>query len=355
MLLTGNQFNLKDKTIRDAENLLLFMEIGKSISSARTLRQVLEKLTREVGAVFSPLNWSLQLVDRKTGELVFVLVVGEASDKLKGTRFPMDEGLAGWIIRNRQAVIVGDVEKDRRFTDKLDKLAGFKTESIIGVPVQTENRVLGVIELINKLDGSGFTPFELKVLSMIADFTAIAIEKAYHMKAIRRASRTDHLTGVLNRRSFDRVLARETERCRRSKSNLTVLMVDVNDFKKINDREGHLKGDAVLKECARYLKDNIRKIDYVARYGGDEFAVIMPDIDETQAQKARERILLGINFTPNGGQTPPYTVSIGVHTSGPAGLSELVSKTDIDLYKQKEKKYSIKVEESLLDTKTGDN
>jgi diguanylate cyclase (GGDEF)-like protein len=125
--------------------------------------------------------------------------------------------------------------------------------------------------------------------------------------------------------------------------------VDINDFKKINDRQGHLKGDVVLKECARYLKDNLRKIDYVARYGGDEFAVIMPDIDENQAQKARERILLGINYTTRSDEIPAFSVSVGLHTSGPDGLCEIVDKTDKDLYKQKELKYSVKADDSLLD------
>jgi diguanylate cyclase (GGDEF)-like protein len=338
--------------IEELVRLSFFVDIGKVIVSAKNLSEIMHKIMEQIGKIFTPLNWSLLLVDPRTNELVFKIVVGEAADILRETRISMDSGISGWIARTGQAVIIEDVSKDKRFNDQIDRMTGFDTKSIIGVPLKTGNKVLGVIELINKLNGECFTPFELKILSTIADFSAIAIEKAYYIRAIRKISRQDHLTGCLNRRSMDIILSREIERSRRRETILSVILLDINDFKKINDMFGHPYGDQVLKVCSEILQRNVRKIDYVIRYGGDEFAVIMPDTDEEAANRVRDRILQEIEDRDKAKEKYTFSASVGVSTAYKEGVLDidgLIQRTDQDMYFQKEQKEPLYIDENLLD------
>lgn len=331
----------------DLIHLSYFTDLGKAIVRSNTIRELLGSVMEHVGSVFAPRNWSLLLVDSRKKELVFSLVIGKASETLKGMRIPIDEGVAGWIVRTGQSVIVEDVNKDPRFNSTIDRVTNFKTESIIGVPLKSKNRIFGVIELINKIDGEPFTPFDLQVLSTLADFTAIAIEKIFYINTMKKISREDYLTGSLNRRSMDIILQREVERCRRYKTNLSVLLVDIDDFKGINDSHGHLEGDEVLCCCARILKDCVRKIDYIIRYGGDEFAVIMPDTARESAEKARKRIYDAVERNTREGKGIPFSVSIGLHSSASSSLTELLHLSDQDLYKEKEAKEPLRVDEHM--------
>ena len=337
------------EAIDDLVHLSFFVEIGKAIVSARSIREIIYQVMDKVGMIFAPRNWSLLLLDPKTDELVFKVVVGEASEKLENKRISKSEGITGWIVETGQPAIIEDVTKDNRFSNRVDKMTGFKTTSLIGVPLKTDKKVLGVIELVNKINDEPFTPLELKILSSIADFAAIAIERAFYIRAIQKISRMDHLTGVLNRRSFDIILKQETERCSRYQNELSVLLIDINKFKSINDTYGHTTGDEVLRDCAKRLKRNVRKVDFVTRYGGDEFAVIMPNTSEDLAVLVKERIRSDIEKNEENGELPDYSVSIGVHTSGPDGVFDILEKTDQKLYREKDKQEPLSVQENLLD------
>lgn len=331
-------------------HLSFFSQIGKAIVASNSLSGILNNVMEQIGKIFSPMNWSLLLKDPKSNELVFKIVVGEAADQLQDARIPIDRGISGWIARTGQAVIIEDVSKDHRFSDHLDKQTGFTTTSIIGVPLKTENKVIGVIELINKLNGETFSPLELNVLSTIADFSAIAIEKAYYIQAIKRISRIDHLTGCLNRRSMDQILKREIERSKRQNLPLSVLLVDIDKFKQINDQMGHGHGDQVLKACSRLLHDHIRSIDFLVRYGGDEFAVIMPNTDRSAAEQVRLRILQEIKKQEH--QDYAFSASIGLGTLDRAGhgdIDTLLKASDKDMYQQKQpQQEAIEIDKNLF-------
>ena len=218
----------------------------------------------------------------------------------------------------------------------MDKLTKFKTESIIGVPLKSRDKVFGLIELINKLDGSHFTPLDLKLLKTIADFAAIAIEKAYYVKALKRVASIDSLTGLYNRRSFQRFLDREIERVKRTDEVFTVMMLDLDRFKEINDTYGHLAGDRVLVETAEVLQANLRKADLICRYGGDEFIVIMPDIGLAEAEHAKDRIVSSL-AERNRGATFGIEVSIGLHQADANETDQILQFVDQNLYDNKEK------------------
>lgn len=325
---------LRSADFDDLVRLSVFSSIGTSIVAENSIRGVLDRVMEHVGSFFCPLNWSVLLVDAAHNELVFSVVVGKAAEDLRGLHIPIDEGIAGWVVRRGQPAIVEDAASDSRFSGRADDLSGFKTESVIAVPLRAGDRVFGVIELVNRLDGSHFSAYELRVLSTIADFAAIAIEKAYYLAEARRLSERDPLTGTLNRRGLTRVIERETNRKKRYGGDLSVILADVDGFKKINDTWGHAVGDEVLKAVARGLMDGVRDVDAVARYGGDEFIVVMPATGPEEAERARGRLSALLAAL---GQTleSPFSVTLGAHSSREADFEELFKESDRDLYRRK--------------------
>jgi diguanylate cyclase (GGDEF)-like protein len=278
------------------------------------------------------------LVKEETQELYFKLVTGESADKLRGLGFPSDEGIAGWIVKNGEPALVPDVSKDPRFSSRIDELTHFSTKSIIGVPLKVNDKVIGVIEVINKLDKEPFTAKELKILTTIADVAAITIEKVYYMNALKDMANIDPLTGIFNRRSFESQLNKEIERCKRYEQSLAALMLDIDDFKQLNDEKGHLAGDEALKDLARILKEGVRKVDIVARFGGDEFVVLLPHTNKEQAENVRKKILETLENETREGKEVPYSVSIGISSASSDKASNVLKQADSDLLKKKKSK-----------------
>ena len=325
-----------NENINDLVKLSFFTDLGIAITSARSMREMLDRLMEKIGIIFVPLNWSLLLRNNKTGGLIFKIAIGEGADKLLGVKIAKGDGIVGWIAENGKSLIIEDVSQDERFLGKIDKISGFKTQSIIGVPLKVNDKVFGVIELINKLDGNSFSAYELKLLQTIADFAAVAIEKFYYLSAIRKVASIDGLTGVLNRRSFDQALLKEIERCKRNNHQISILMLDINSFKQINDKYGHPSGDKVLKTTAEILKKNVRIVDSVYRYGGDEFVILMPDTTREDAEKIRNRINVERRNFNDQENVISATYSMGLHSAGPEGVDDILLNSDLDLYRQKD-------------------
>ncbi|WP_319560214.1 sensor domain-containing diguanylate cyclase [Marispirochaeta sp.] len=327
----------------DLVKLSYFADMAKKITSAYTVKDTLVAVQHHIGAIFSPQNWSIMLTEPETGRLRFQEVTGEGADQLKGQVLARGTGIAGWIAEHALPLIVEDVTTDDRFDPSMDELTGFTTKSIIGVPLINRGRVFGVIELVNKPDGTSFSPMELKILVTIAEFGAIAIEKAYYTAALKRVAMTDPLTGALNRRGMEKSLEREVSRCKRINTLITILMFDVDNFKEINDTYGHIQGDEVLKELADILKKNIRKADIICRYGGDEFAVIMPDAGYKKAEHVKNRILAHLAIE-NDRREFSFGVSIGIHSGEPDTVADIFDFADKALYFEKTRKIEMDID-----------
>ena len=325
------------KETEEVVKLSYFADIGKAIASAANLTETMRAIMDKIGEIFAPTYWSILLRDLKTGELEFSMVVGSGVEDLKGVRLPRGKGIAGWIAENGEPLMIEDVGRDSRFESGIDEQTQFTTKSIIGVPLKTQRRVFGVIELINALEKAPFTAYDLKILSTIGDFAAIAIEKVYYLTAYRRMATTDALTGVYNRRSFDSFFDRELEKTRRKSTVMSLLMVDIDDFKEINDRHGHEAGDRALIRVAETLKNNTRKVDYVCRYGGDEFVVLMPDTTRQAAERIRDRIVDRIE-ADNTTVDVQVSLSLGLQDSAETDLTELLASADRAMYRSKGKK-----------------
>lgn len=324
----------KDRRLDGLVQLSFFSEIGKKITSARTLRELLNAVMEEIGTVFAPTNWSFLLRNHRSGELTFVMVTGSGADLLQGKTLRRGQGVAGWIAEHGEPVIIDDVSTDRRFDPTMDQVSGFVTKSIIGVPLKTRTRAFGVIELVNKLDQEPFTAFDLKLLSTIADYAAIAIEKLYYIQALRRSATTDPLTKLYNRRLLMPILQREIERNRREGIPFSILFIDVNRFKAVNDTWGHEVGDEVLKRVADLLRLTIRRVDFICRWGGDEFVVVLPSLSREEALPVKERILAHPDLAA---MTEKYGIglSIGVQEAIHGDVGEILKAVDKDMYEEK--------------------
>lgn len=326
------------ENIDDLVRLCFFVEMAKAISRSNTIEETLDRVMEQIGTIFTPEHWSLLLKEADGNGLKFVVVEGENSDKLKDRILRPGEGVAGWIMANRRAVIIEDVSKDRRFSERMDEHTRFKTKSIIGVPLLSGDQVFGVIELINKIDGKPFTPYELKILNTIADFAGIAIEKAYFSNTLKKLAQNDPLTGLYNRRCFEQFINDELESHKRYDTNLALVMLDVDDFKNINDTYGHPVGDDVLKALADIVQNAVRTVDKACRYGGDEFIIILPNGHIRDAEKVRDRIKQKIAEHNDKKLMPQFSVSIGVHELSDDDNTPILSLLDSDLYHEKEKK-----------------
>jgi len=272
-------------------NASFFLEIGKPLAKARTIKETLQVLMYQVGTIFQPMNWSLLLKDPKSGDMIFTIVVGSSKEKLQGMRIPKGEGIAGHILNTGESLIVENVEEDKRFSIRMDHSTGFKTKSIIGVPLKTEEKIFGVLELINKISGRNFTQFELTLLNTIAEYAAIAIERSYYNQALKKIALTDALTGLKNRNSFERTLNNRVEMLKRYGIVSSILIIDIKGFKQINEKHGQAAGDKLLREFALMLRGMVRTVDDIFRYSGDKFTVIMPQTSLDRAEKSKLRIL----------------------------------------------------------------
>src|ERR1700723_137073 len=238
---------------------------------------------------FRPDTWSLLMVDEQKDELYFAIAVGEAAEALKDIRLKVGEGIAGWVAKHGEQVILSDVESDPRFPKPSGEATHCQTRCGICVPLRSRLRVLGVIQLVNS-DISQFNGQEIFFLQALCDYAAIAIENARWVEKIQELTITDDCTGLYNARHLYKTLETEVYRSSRFGYEFTVVFIDLDHFKQVNDTHGHLIGSKLLAEIGYLIKAQLRLIDFAFRYGGDEFVVLLPQTGKDQAVVVAKRL-----------------------------------------------------------------
>jgi diguanylate cyclase (GGDEF)-like protein len=299
------------------EGIELFHSIGKTLTSSLELSEILNIIMEKIRVLFNPSHWSLLLVDEEVMELRFEIVVGPGSEVLQGKTIPIGKGIAGWVARYGESVVSANVREDPRFASEFDEQTRIETRSIVAVPLISKGKTLGVIELINILEDGKFDSTSYDLLLTIADYAAIAIENASYVEKIRQLTVTDDVTHLFNARYLEQSLEQNFRRSRRYKTRLSLLFIDLDYFKLVNDTFGHLVGSDVLRETAQILKNCTRMTDVVTRYGGDEFVVILPETTQEEARVVAGRIREAIKnhtFGIRHGIQHKMTASIGIAT-----------------------------------------
>jgi diguanylate cyclase (GGDEF)-like protein len=275
---------------RAAGEVAVFHELGKALTSSLQLDQVLRTIMEKIDEFLRPDTWSLLLVDATKQERYFELAVGKGAQALKDVRIKLGQGIAGWVAQNGEAVIVPDVSQDTRFFSKVDEKTKMETRSIVAVPVRFRDHCLGVIELVNCIGPQGFGDRDLALLEALADFAAIALENARHVQRIHELTITDDCTTLYNARHLNFILETEVYRSQRYGYEFSLVFIDLDHFKKVNDSFGHLMGSKLLAEIGQVIKGHCRLIDFAFRYGGDEFVVLLPQTSKESACVVARRL-----------------------------------------------------------------
>jgi diguanylate cyclase (GGDEF)-like protein len=276
--------------MRHLQELAIFHDVAKALTSSLNLDSILQTIMAKVAEYFKPDTWSLLMVDEPIDELYFAIAVGDAAEALKSVRLKVGEGIAGWVAKHGEPLVVPDVYNDPRFAKRIDEMTKWQTRSIICIPLKAKQRVLGVIQLIN-VPMSSFTDSEMFFLRAICDYAAIAIDNARSVERIQELTITDDCTGLFNARHLYKTLEAEVYRSARFNYEFTVLFIDLDHFKQVNDTHGHLIGSKLLAEIGYTIKSHLRLIDYAFRYGGDEFVVLLPQTGKESGLVVARRLL----------------------------------------------------------------
>jgi diguanylate cyclase (GGDEF)-like protein len=250
----------------------------------------------------------------------------------------LDRQLLDDVLQRRQARLVPNLQQAVVPDDVRQFIEKYSLVSLIAVPIQVKDRLLGAFVSLSSRP-EPFTEADLTTAAELSDFTAIAVENARLIAELQRSATTDSLTSAYNTRFFHEILGREAARADRYATPLSLLMLDVDGFKIVNDTYGHVVGNKVLINLARILERAVRNTDLVFRCGGDEFGVVLPGTNLEGAMKAAEKILQKVDTSDilsALGYSGPVTVSIGVSEYHRGSHFEtLVAEADQALYASK--------------------
>jgi diguanylate cyclase (GGDEF)-like protein len=338
--LLYDSLKLKSDLASSRQELLFYQQVSKTLTSSLELGVILPKIMDKVKEMTKAEAWSVFLVDHETGDLVFEKANRKKSREIQKFRMKMGEGIAGWVAKEGIPVVVPDVSKDERFTGKIDKAIHFQTKTLMCVPVEINDQIVGVIELVNKSTGEPFGKEDLELLMRLVDQTAIAIERTSLYQRMTELAITDDLTKLFNTRYLNRTIEIEIQRASRYNNSLSLIFMDVDHFKRINDSYGHLIGSKVLVEMGQLLLRNLRTVDIVARYGGDEFVFVLPQTTPKSAAQIAERMRKSVEqntFLKREGYTLKLTASFGVASFPESAKSkeELIKLADEAMYRVK--------------------
>jgi len=262
---------------------------------------------------------SLMVLDETANELILKAASGLATDPDLISPVRVGEGVSGEVINTGKAVMVTDLRAAGRKPAPAERL--YKSDSFISYPIIISDRKVGVLNVTDKTGGGSYDEVDLSLLEIIGPQVALALERAEWQERateFQLMSITDSLTALPNRRYLEERLAEELNRSKRYDYPMSFLMIDIDDFKAYNDKNGHQAGDLALQITAHCLKGALRSADVASRYGGEEFCILLPQTGITEAGAIADRIRHRVSTThfPHGKSQPlgRVTISVGVST-----------------------------------------
>jgi diguanylate cyclase (GGDEF)-like protein len=322
----------------------LLSELIRLFSSTLQIDELMERVVSKSTEVLGDMSFIVLMAE--SGQLKLEAAFSKDQERLVKmlittvnlSEKALKSDLLAQVINRREPVLIANLPQSNLTADARTIVEKHSIMSLLAVPIQTKDAVLGAFVSL-ATETKMFMSDDVITASALADFTAIALENAGLFAELQRSAITDSLTGVYNTRFFHEILGRETARAERYNTPLSLLMIDIDTFKLVNDTFGHVVGNKVLTQIAKTLENTVRNTDFVFRCGGDEFGVVLPGTDMEGAMKVAEKIL---NRVENGeilsslGYSGRVTVSIGISEYHRGSHFEtLVAEADQALYMSK--------------------
>jgi diguanylate cyclase (GGDEF)-like protein len=313
---------------RRARHLAFLNTISKMAISSEDAAQMMADIVREIQKNFRYDHIGIGIMDYATKDIEIKAEAGTTSQTL-GRRIPVGSGVLGKVARTGVSALVQNAAPGQ--------LAGVLPESraVLCLPISYGESLLGVLNVESR-DENAFAPQDVLILNTLADLLATALHNSFVFQRLQQQSITDGLTGIKTRRFFWEALSSEWKRASRSGRPFSVVLIDLDKFKEVNDSLGHLEGDLVLARVGRLLEQKCRQSNVVARYGGDEFIILMPETGIEQAQVLAERLRLWLATDPML-EEHHITGSFGVASFPVHGFSmeDLIRVADAGMYVSK--------------------
>lgn len=316
---------------RRASQLEAINAIAKQTTAVLDLKDLLDKVCSLVLESFPVDHVSVLL--KEDDFLVMRAHHGRLTPSIADDeRLPANRGL--WS----EAFNTGKTVADGNLALAPNRIETFKeSRSRMCIPLISFGQTLGVL-VLDSMRVEAFNPADARPLESVADICATAIQNAHYVDRVRHLANIDGLTGIFNRRYFEKQIADELERSRRYDTELTVMMVDIDHFKRLNDEFGHLLGDEVLRQVSSIFSQQLRKNDVVCRYGGEEFAILLPQTSCQQAMAVAEKLRRVVEAWQFPGVPRPVTISAGIASCPAHGSTrdDVVKAADAALYTAKQ-------------------
>ncbi len=343
----GNQIGIAaenallfQRTARQTKEIKVLNNIARIISSSLQIEEVFDAFANEMEKLISFDRLSVTFLD-ESGSYLRIFASGSRTDSGWGMEslIPLVGTGPGWVVLNETHFIHPDTRTQKRFIEDQFLLED-GIRSYIVLPLESRRRIVGTFGL-GSSDAEAFSEKDLPLLTQLSKQISVAIENVKLYQKTKETSILDDVSSLFNLRYFHQALERELKLTARHKSRLTLLFIDLDAFKAINDAHGHLRGTKVLREIGFLLRAAIRETDIAARYGGDEFVVILPDTDSPQAKRLGERmrqLILRTTFLKEEGINARLGASIGLATfpTESPTKDELIHLADERMYADKE-------------------
>ena len=299
------------------QRLLTCFELSKTLVSTFDLEALMRTMVEKFNELIPARNWSILLLEPEVQELRFFVVVGLEVDKVQHLRLKVGEGIAGTVAQTGKPIFIQDVRTCPSFCAKVDEQTGFETKSIICLPLKVRGELIGVLEVVNIENENFFLKTYLPLLNILADYIAIALDNIRSFEDVQKKSFIDDLTGYYNTRYLAWTLDSLVEKTMQEGSCLSVVFLDLDNFKQVVDTHGHLLGSKVLVEVAQVIGRLLEPQDSLIRYGGDEFIILLPYRDKSAVYDFVCRLRRAVNqscFLCEEGINLTVTASYGIAT-----------------------------------------
>jgi diguanylate cyclase (GGDEF)-like protein len=298
-------------------------DVFHEVLAEQSLDALLVRIADNVGDLIPLDTLTIYEADETKRILKPVLVRDVYADEIMSTTISFSEGITGWAARHREAVLTNQAHLDPRV--RTVPGTPLDPEALICVPLIARGRIKGALNIYREGEGVAFTETEFEVAKRFGDAAALALDNAESRARLEHQARTDSLTGLFNHSVFYERLLQSLQESSRTHEPIAVLMLDIDDFKHVNDVHGHAVGDELLRFLAEALRAIVRPEDVICRLGGEEFAVVMDACGGEDAVRVAERIqtrLAGVDFPGIGRMTVSVGLSLGPeHAMNPRELA----------------------------------